>query len=289
MVLPKFHNLVLSSGSVYATAFIGCIKYLCDMDAMQHIKTIVGSSAGALMGVLIAIGMSPDEIYSFVVENSVEKRITNIDVSSLIKLTSSFGLDDGSVMCAMFHSALERKGFDKDITLVDFVKRSGINMVICVSNLTKGCAEYLSVDTAPDIPIALALRMSCSIPLVFDPVLYKDCYYVDGAVTDGFPYAVLDSKLKDTLCVTTNFQNPPFDVTEQTSALDVLFRVFSLFRETHNKLPRNSESYTVVAIDFEMTANNKADPEGMNITMTRDELDAHVDRGYSAMKAHFDL
>lgn len=287
MVVPKFHNLVLSSGSVYSSAFIGCIKYLGDMGAMDQVKNIIGASAGAILGMLLAIGMSSDEIYSFMLDNVVDKQLTDIDVSSIIKLSTGFGLDDGQNVMNLFHRALETKGYDKDTTLLDLVKRSGKNLVICVSNITKGCAEYLSVDTTPDIPVALALRMSCAIPLVFEPVLYKGCYYLDGAVTDGFPYAVLDSKLKDTLCILMNFKMPLFDMTDQTSSWEFLYRTFVVFRETHRKLPRASENYTIVSIDFEVS--DGSSPNGLNIGISRKDFDAHVDRGYKTIKEHFSL
>lgn len=287
MVVPKFHNLVLSSGSVYSSAFIGCVKYLVDMGAMDQLKTIVGASAGAILSMLLAIGMSSDEIYSFLLEHIVDKQLTDIDISSVLKLSTGFGLDDGQMMVRLFHAALESKGYDKDTTLLELVKRSGKNLVICVSNITKGCAEYLSVDTTPDVPVALALRMSCAIPLVFEPVLYNGCYYLDGAVTDGFPYAVMDSKLKDTLCILTNFKMPVFEASDQTSSWEFLYRAFVVFRETHRKLPRASENYTIVSIDFEVQ--DGASAGGFNIGISRADFDAHVDRGYRAIKEHFSL
>jgi predicted acylesterase/phospholipase RssA len=286
-MIPKFNKLILSSGSLYTSAFLGCVKYLHDMEALEHIHTIIGTSAGAVLGLLLTIGMTPDEIYKFMLDHVVEKTLTKIDISSIIKLTSSFGLDDGEGIIAAFHIALETKGYDKNTTMVELAKRSGKNLIICVSNITKGCAEYISVDTEPDIPVVLALRMSCAIPLVFEPVEYNDNLYLDGAVTDKCPYGIVDSKLNDTLCIAANFKYPEFKVTDDTNVWDFMYQVFSIFRETHCQLPKGSDKYTIVTVDFDMYNDVDVNPEKMNLTVTRKEFDSHIERGYKAIKDHF--
>ena len=165
---------------------------------------------------------------------------------------------------------------------MELAKKSGKNLIVCVTNISKGRAEYLSVDTTPDLPITLALRMTSAIPMVFEPVKYKDDYYLDGALTDGFPYAILESKLRETLCITTSFKTPAFTITDDTGLCDLVYHVFNIFCNTHPKIPRLSENYTVVTIDFEATINTK----DMNITLSKAQFESHVDHGYITIKNH---
>jgi len=67
------------------------------------------------------------------------------------------------------------------------VKQTGKNFVVAVTNLSQKKLEFLSVDSHPDMPIRIALRMSMSIPVMFDPVTYDDVMYVDAMIVDNFP------------------------------------------------------------------------------------------------------
>jgi predicted acylesterase/phospholipase RssA len=60
-------------------------------------------------------------------------------------------------------------------------------MVVCGSNITKGKPEYFGVDTHPCMSVSLAMRISCSIPLIFTPVVFNGDYYVDAGLYSNFP------------------------------------------------------------------------------------------------------
>ena len=44
------------------------------------------------------------------------------------------------------------------------------------------------------MPIRKAIRMSMSVPFVFEPVMHDGCYYVDGGTIDNYPIKVFDGK-----------------------------------------------------------------------------------------------
>ena len=48
------------------------------------------------------------------------------------------------------------------------------------------CVE-ISHKTHPDMEVIRALSMSCAIPVIFKPVLYKGHYYCDGGIINNFP------------------------------------------------------------------------------------------------------
>ena len=80
----------------------------------------------------------------------------------------------------------------------------GIRFIVCVTNLTSRRAEFLGPDTHPTMPIALAIRMSCSVPLYFTAVRHQDQLYVDGSITNNFPCNwALDNGSKRVFGITT--------------------------------------------------------------------------------------
>jgi predicted patatin/cPLA2 family phospholipase len=42
--------------------------------------------------------------------------------------------------------------------------------------------------------VITAVRISCSIPVFFTPVLYNNCYYVDGGIKNNFPINYCNKK-----------------------------------------------------------------------------------------------
>ena len=103
-------------------------------------------------------------------------------------------MDTGEKLDAIFKKALYGKTYKEDINFVEFGKLFGKDLVICVSNLTKESTEFWSIDTCPYRSVILALRVSCSIPVIFPPVKIDDMMYVDGGVFNNFPLSYFDNK-----------------------------------------------------------------------------------------------
>lgn len=62
------------------------------------------------------------------------------------------------------------------------------------TNITKKRLEVFSHKTEPDMEIALAVRISMSIPGFFQSVKYKNCRYVDGGCLSNFPIKMFNRK-----------------------------------------------------------------------------------------------
>ena len=101
-------------------------------------------------------------------------------------LAEDFGLDSGAHLDAWIRDVL---GDDADSTFADVRRRHGTDLVVCVTELRTRRAEYFAPDTHGGVRVALALRMSCGVPLAFAAVRHGDGLYVDGALRDNFPVA----------------------------------------------------------------------------------------------------
>jgi predicted acylesterase/phospholipase RssA len=55
------------------------------------------------------------------------------------------------------------------------------------TNYSKGEEAVFNYNKTPDMSIVTAIRISISVPIIFTPVLYKNEYYIDGALTNTFP------------------------------------------------------------------------------------------------------
>lgn len=168
--------LVISGGGLKGLAALGAVHVLKKRGELRGVKTMVGTSAGALVCAALACGRNPMDVMRVVAQTSVKPEF------DLARLGTSFGIDTGRGVTDLIDAVLGKR-----YTFADVFHQHGVKLVVCVTNVTERKPEYLGPDTHPDMDIALALRMSCSVPLYFAAVKIQDAVYVDGVLTDNFP------------------------------------------------------------------------------------------------------
>ena len=65
-----FDTVVFSGGGPAGVTFVGCIRYLEHLGIAGAVRTYVGTSAGAIMAVLCASGLTADELQAWLVRHS---------------------------------------------------------------------------------------------------------------------------------------------------------------------------------------------------------------------------
>ena len=159
-------GLALSGGGARGFAHIGVLKLLEECGLRPDI--IVGTSAGALMGVLYADGYKPDEIISL-----FNARELSEFASLQIPKT---GLFDSS----KFHKFVKKIIRTKDLSELQ------IPVIVMTTNLDSGEARAFTRGSIPEI-----ITASCSVPILFSPVIIDGTHYVDGGLFNNFPVSII--------------------------------------------------------------------------------------------------
>lgn len=157
-------------------AALGAVHAFQALGETRHIRMFVGTSIGSLVCAALAVRKNPKDVMAAVAHHHYEP---DYDFAGVY---SSFGLDSGKNLLAWIRDILGR-----DYTFEQIYEEFGTRLVICVSNITKARPEYFSVDTHPDLDVATAVRMSCSVPLYFAAVRYRGDIFADGCLVDNFP------------------------------------------------------------------------------------------------------
>ena len=159
-------GLALSGGGARGFAHIGVLKLLDECGL--HPNIIVGTSAGALMGVLYADGYKPDEIMTLF--NGREfSEFASMQIPKM-------GLFDSS----KFHKFIKKIVRAKDLSELQ------IPAIVMTTNLDKGEAHAFTQGPIPEI-----LTASCSVPIIFNPVKIDGTHYVDGGLFNNFPASII--------------------------------------------------------------------------------------------------
>jgi predicted acylesterase/phospholipase RssA len=175
----RVETLVVSGGGMKGFASLGAAVALRRCGALRDVRTLVGTSAGALVAAALAVDRA-----SLGVLRDLTRAQYRPDVD-LSRLLGSFGLDSGQHLELWIATLLGGVNY----TFRDVREIFGVDLVVCVTNLTRRGPEYMGPDSTPSMEVATALRMSCTIPLYFSAVKHGSGVYVDGAVSDNFPIA----------------------------------------------------------------------------------------------------
>ena len=185
-----YTTIVLSSGGVRGVAYAGAIDELVRLAVvdLEHVTLFVGTSIGALFAAFLAVGMDTAAILA--VAQTVD--LANLVQVNLMTFLYAWGLDDKARLRAFVAQHVCAFTGSASTTLGALLRSRGVNLRVCVSNLTLNRPEYFCGETVPDLGVVDAVLMSMALPPVFTPVTYRDMLYIDGAFLDSFPLHGLD-------------------------------------------------------------------------------------------------
>lgn len=186
MQLDEIENLVLSGGGLLGISYIGIFRYLEEKQATLQIKTVIGSSAGAIFGLLFILGYTADEIYCKFKDMKFSEYVP-ITADSLLNLMRVKGVNSCSNITQFFKDALLDKTCSENTTFKELHVQFGINFRVGATNLTTSRFELLDANSHPDLPVFMAIRASIAIPFVFEPVVIGEYLYCDGGLCDNLP------------------------------------------------------------------------------------------------------
>ena len=109
---------------------------------------------------------------------------------SLIGLEFDSGNNVFKVIKIMLYNKLKKD----DITFKELYDLTGKNLNVAGTCLNTMSVEYFNKDTYPEMSVLTAIKLSCSIPFFFKPVVFNDKYYVDGSLTDNYPVNFYEQK-----------------------------------------------------------------------------------------------
>jgi len=199
-------NLVLGRGGVRGIAIAGAV---CTLQAAGYrFQRLAGISAGSVIAALVAVGYSQLELRQLVWELDFARLRDGAGlgrvpvVGPAWRLATRMGMYDGDALLRLMRTLLAAKGV---VTFGDLPAASdgGSRLQILAADITR-CRMVVLPDDAPeyglrpeDVEVALAVRMSSSLPVLFRPIRFGTAgggsLIVDGGILPGIPFALFDS------------------------------------------------------------------------------------------------
>ena len=190
MTKKSYSKMIICGGGINGIAIIGAISEFSKLYDLDKIKDIIGISIGSVIGLLIIIGYSIDEIINIFIDINMEK-FSDIKVSRLL---TDYGLDNGILGTKLLKALLANKSIDINITFEKLNKDFNKNLIICGTNITLGKAEYFNFKNNPNMKVLDAIKISTSFPFIYTPVKYNENLYIDGGLLSPYPIDYFDNK-----------------------------------------------------------------------------------------------
>ena len=168
-------RLVLSGGS--AKGLLECAGAVAAVEDRGHTVVVgAGTSAGGVVLGALASGRRPGEIRNVLLETDFT-RFVDLGWRGWLRLAFKGTASDGSALLAFLRNftrgkKLSESEFDVRITAADF---------------SAGCPRVFTKADDPDMELAIAMRITSSLPLAFDAVEYQGRWYKDGGVYANVP------------------------------------------------------------------------------------------------------
>ena len=183
-------------------AYVGALEVLQEEGILQNVKRVAGTSAGAMMAVLVGLRYTADEVKEILWDLNFKKFMDSSFgiVRDTKRLLEEFGWYKGDYFRNLMADLIKRKTGNGEITFNQLADMNKFRKIYLVgANLSTGTSEtFCHGDDYGGMKIADAARISMSIPLFFASVKEKgqeNQFYVDGGLLDNYSIKTFDKEL----------------------------------------------------------------------------------------------
>ena len=185
---PIIEHIVLSGGGVFGYSAFGSLKHLHNEGYwdINNIKTIYGTSTGAIFGTMIALKYDMQIIYDYLIKRPWDK-VFKFDMYSIINSFQKRGIFDITIIKEMFKPLFGGLDMPMTITMYELYQITHIELHL----FTIGLSEFDSIDishlTHPEWAVIDAVYASAALPILFSPLVKDAKYYLDGGILCNYP------------------------------------------------------------------------------------------------------
>lgn len=245
----KIKHLVISGGSVWGLSAFGIIFEAISSGFLHpdDIKSIYGTSIGALVGLIFALKIDHIILKEYLINRPWEL-VCKKSMCSVLEIFENKGMIQQTFFIKFFTPLFKSVDLDINITMLDLYNYNGIDFHIFVTELNSFKLVDISYKTHPEWSVLDAIYGSCAIPLLFPPMIKNDECFIDGGFFLNYPISKcienienLDEILGISLGNNTNV-NSKLHMNSDSNILDLLNVLL-------NRIVSNIDLFTNTEID----------------------------------------
>ena len=194
-IKPKIRHIVCSGGGVTGFSFYGMLKacHSRNLWKFDDIETIYGTSVGSIFSVILALKYDWKTIDDYLIKRPWQN-VFKFDLYSIMDSLQKMGIFGIKTIEDIFSPLFLGKDIPINVTMIEFYNITNIEIHIFTTNVTTFELVDISYKTHPDWRLIDAVYSSCSIPIIFSPLIKESNYYCDGGLLLNYP---LDKCIKN--------------------------------------------------------------------------------------------
>jgi hypothetical protein len=263
-------HLVISGGGPIMVQNLGAIQHLEEngfLD-MKNIESIYGTSAGAIVGILICLKFDWETINDYIIKRPWQD-VFPIKVQNIFDAYTKKGIFDIKTIEKCFKPLLDAKDIPMDITLTDFYNLSNIELHLFSFEINEYKVHDISHLTHPNLSLLNAVHMTCALPVLVTPVCIEDKCYIDGGLACNYPlnYCIESGKIPDEILGFKNKYGEDKNIINSESTLldfllSFLFKaVFSINTDNTQLQLKNEIMCDTESLNFDILRNTLSNME----------------------------
>lgn len=219
-------GLVLSGGGAKGAYEVGVFKALWELDLVDNIKVVSGTSIGSVNALFLA--MNDKEIlnsgwsslsYSRFIHKQESIRIAKVSqLINRVRHSENRILEELKISDIGLLSQSGIENFIDDFVDIETVRKSEKDIYACTYNIDKERPEYFKLDEFSEEDVKKIVLASCAVPYIFKPITFNGNRYADGGINapqysknnvDNVPITPLKSYDCDLIIVVhLSYKNP---------------------------------------------------------------------------------
>jgi predicted acylesterase/phospholipase RssA len=258
-------HLVISGGGPILFQITSAIQELERKEYlnMKNIESIYGTSAGAIVAVMISLRYDWDTINDYIIKRPWHD-VFPIKIQNILDAYTKKGIFDIKTVEKCFKPLFDAKDISLNITMKDFFNLTNIDIHMCSFELNEYKVKDISHETFPDLPLLTAVQMTCALPVLVTPVFIDDKCFIDGGVGCNYPlcFCVDSGKpVDEILGFKNNYENEnDSKIGENSTLLDYILNfLFKALNYIHdnNVQPtiKNEIIFDTIYINFDVLKN----------------------------------
>lgn len=199
LVDSGFSNLVLEGGGVKGVAYVGAFAALRDAGRLKNVERVAGTSAGSLLALMLSLGYTPEQMQQIVLGLDFKEFKDGSSLGRIPRLIKDYGLYKGNYAQCVLECLVEKRTGNRLTTFSELhAMKSAENRFLEPTFFSTNVSSTQSIEFSrhlnADVPIAVAARMSMSIPYFFTAREYQNSIFVDGGVLRNYPIDHFDGE-----------------------------------------------------------------------------------------------
>lgn len=235
-------HLVIAGGGHYGLTMYGILRdaHKYGLWKIDNIKSMYGTSIGAFVCVIMCMGYNWDTLDKYIIDRPWHD-VFHFDIYTIMNAFEQKGMFTKDVMHNMLKPLFLGKDIPLDITLKGFFDLNGIDLTVTTTEVNTLVLTPLSHKTHPTWKLVDAIYASCTLPIVFSPIITDTCCYIDGGLFATYPIELCindNNKPNEIFGIRKLSGLESINITNESSFFDFLLVIFrNIMRKFNTNLP----------------------------------------------------